>query len=161
MKVAFEIQNRQQVFTHKDDDGAMRTFLVGTMNEFASKYGHVCEDVIGAMVPITSNVIFHIKERMGIEQARLDRLCSPHLEQPLIGILWPPDNKVMTIVDGNHRAIRLWEKGEQTMKIWCFKYPFWEQFLLKREVSEEVLTGYSGIIEHELQSNNQPHGVIL
>lgn len=47
MKVAAQLDMKwpQQVFTHQDDDGTVRTFLVETMLQFAKDYP-TCTDLI-------------------------------------------------------------------------------------------------------------------
>lgn len=145
-----KLGDKEQVFTHKDDDGKLRTFPTQYMNEIAQEYGGHCDDIIMAELPVYKHVADHIRAKMGIEQPRLDRLVSPWLEKPLIGIFWQ-DNKTMTIVDGNHRMVKLYETGAKTMRVYIFKYPFWEQLLLplSEETQLGVLSNNSGIIEHE------------
>lgn len=151
MKVSMPIEYPQETFTHKDDDGVFRTFLCGTMKRVAAQYGARCPDIMPVTLPIEAGAVEHIRKNMGIEQNRLDRLVSPYLHTPLIGILWPPDNKITTIIDGNHRIVKLHDTGENSIRMYVFRHPFWEKFLLPipDDKAEQRLTLPSGVIEFE------------
>lgn len=137
-----------EVFTHKDDDGTMRTFMTGVMARFCDQYGTNCDKILPAQLPMDKGHINFIREKAGIERARIDRLCEPYLSKPVIGILWE-DNKTLTITDGNHRIVKLYEMGKNNFNAFMFKYEFWPQFLLPHALGEEALTKPSGMIEKE------------
>jgi hypothetical protein len=151
MKVEFEVKIPQQIFTHLDNDGVARTFLVETMQEFYKKYPN-CSELIFAMAPVDQKLSDYLRARQGIEQPRVDRLVEPWLSEPVIGILW--EDGETTIIDGNHRIVKSVEVGRSHVRAVLFKHPFWEQFLLpeditKRAIEAGCLTNDSNIIEKE------------
>lgn len=160
MKVAMplKIKNRQEVFTHKLD-GVFRHFPIGTMRDIAETYANMCDEIIACTSPIASYAAEHIRKNMGIEQVRLDRLKEPYLSQPIIAIQWEDDKKV-TIIDGNHRYLKLHDAGKKTIRCYVFKQAAWEQLLIPLSDSDERLQGNSGVIEQEQQMEaeyaNQP-----
>lgn len=146
VKATIEVYPQDEVFTHKDDDGTFRTFLTGAMARFAIKYPKA-PGLRHAALPIQPYYVAHVRKNMGIEQDRLDRLAEPHLSIPLIGITW--DDEKLTIVDGNHRLVKLHEVKRQVFHCHIFAPPLWSQFLLPYSRGEEALTQRSGVIEHE------------
>lgn len=153
-----KLHNSQEVFSHKDDDGILRVFLVGTMLSFIEDYPQ-CADILHVNAPIDPNYVQWAKKNMGIEQPRLDRLQGPYLSKPCIGIFWP-DNK-MTIVDGNHRIVKRYESGFDKVNLIIFKYPLWENFILAPEevqnflkIKPDPLGGDSGVLEFEKKQRN-------
>lgn len=149
MKVEAKIKfhSRQECFTHKDDNGTVRTFPIQTMREFVNDYPS-CADLIHTRIPIDPKTVQFIKEKMGIEQDRLDRLVDPYLHQPAIGILWEC-GRITTIIDGNHRMVKLHELGETKIRIHLFQRPLWEHFILPVDVGADVFTRRSNMIEFE------------
>lgn len=67
-----------------------------------------------------------IRERRGVEQHKIDRLCEPYLSMPCLGF-WMPDGSCLT-VDGHHRIVKNFEAGEKTYKIVVFDYEFLDYF---------------------------------
>jgi hypothetical protein len=155
---AFEFQMKipdvQQTYTHQDTDGTMRMFMVGSMQLFIEDYPD-CKLFKKITADITPDFVVWAREKQGIEQARLDRLCEPYISKPCIGILW--DDGSLHVVDGNHRMVRLFELGRKTTEIYVFAPQLWPSFVLPKEEMEAVLRntmrdplkGYSGIIEAE------------
>lgn len=140
---------KEEVFTHRDDDGTFRHFPVGEMLRVAQKFAGRCDDIICTLIKLENRNIQHIKNNMGIEQARIDRLIDPFLHYPLLGILWPPENNTLTLIDGNHRAVKLHSMGEIEYRCFAFKHPFWEQFLLPLADKENLLRCDSGFAQYE------------
>ena len=147
----------QETFTHSDDEGKLRTFLIGNMQRFVREHSN-CVDLVAKRMKIEKSVVRHIRKNMGIEKDRLKRLKNPYLSIPGIGILWPnPQGKdhEMTVVDGNHRIIRRDRLGLRYINMFVFKHPFWENFILPDDVQKKVMEGKdllndpSGMIEFE------------
>lgn len=152
--ITVDIQQFDQFFTHKDDDGTLRHFAVDAMYRFAEKLAGICPDIICATVTMKSFPIDFIRREMGIEQPRLDRLIEPYLSKPMVAIQWDPcegwPNGTMTLVDGNHRVVRLSELGAQTVRVFMFKQALWEQFLIDiLNYDEAALKQDSRVLEIE------------
>lgn len=155
-EVTMLIQERGEVFTHKDDDGTVRTFLVTMMRDFAENHSATCPWITKKKTDISAEIVAHIQANMGIETDRLDRLCEPYLNQPIIGVVWsslPARGNQFTVVDGNHRIVKKWLQGETEIEAWLFHEKMWSQFLL--DVPEEIalrkMADRSGVIEAERQ----------
>lgn len=150
LEVPLEVFPGDQIFTHTDDDGVKRTFFTSAMQRVAAKYGGRCEQIIAGIMPMNDETVHRIKTQIGVEQARVDRLVEPYLSMPVIGIQWPGKlvggKSVVTIVDGNHRIVKLAQLGRPHYNCFVFTHPFWEEFLSAR-VHE--IGPHSGIIEAE------------
>lgn len=149
------LHDKQEIFTHYDDDGIVRVFLVGTMKTFIDDYPH-CADVTHIHAPIMDHHTAHIKTNGGIEPERLERLVDPYLSEPCIGIRWNDKDKSILIVDGNHRILKLHEQGKTSFRLHVVDHPLWENFLMPEEMHEgylekhpNPLTDPSGVLEHE------------
>ncbi len=134
--VEIVIDDKQESFSHKDDEGKLRIFLIGTMQKFLVDYGRACSDIQAQTVVITDALYKSVLEFNGIERARVNRLTAPYLLTPGMGIEWP--NGEYTVIDGNHRLVRLYEDGVRRMRFIGFKYPFWEQFLVADDVAQDM-----------------------
>lgn len=148
----FDPKEKNEVFTHKDDDGTFRTFIITAMNRFAAKHGGKCDQVQLVQLSIDPEHVEHVKSRMGIEPERLERMIAPYLYVPPIAIEWPSPHRqrIITLVDGNHRLCKLYESGVKIYGCYIFTYPFWENFLLPESLGEPALTKPSGMLEIEL-----------
>jgi len=135
-----------EVFTHKLD-GVFRHFPIGVMKNLAEKYGGICEQIRCVCAPLTDHCVSHIKENMGIEQDRIDRLCDPYLSEPVIAVDW--GDGTITIVDGNHRMVKLHDQGETRVEAYVYARELWEKLLLPSLGGDELLTGESDVIERE------------
>jgi hypothetical protein len=139
----------QQVFTHRDDENVFRHFPVDTMFSVAiglaeaGKSGVRC--VKGPLEPETAA---YMRTNQGIEQERIDRLCPPYLDAPLLAIDWG-DKEGVTIIDGNHRYVKKSERGDKYIDVIIFDRFLWEQFLCPLPDDPNYLTKYSGVIERE------------
>lgn len=149
----FEPPLRGEVFTHRDDDGVYRHFPAKAMFDFAEKHHKELPLVIcRRTVEIGEKGYIHIKTNMGIEQARLDRLCEPYLSQPIVGIQWGDLEPGFTVIDGNHRTVKLWEAGIKKVELYLFRRVLWEEMLIDidpRIYVEKLLGGDSGILKYE------------
>ncbi len=151
--IEMEVPEKGEIFTH-NDDGKIRVFATGMMAEFAEKHGHDCAYMKRVKLPITPEIIEHIKKNMGFEQDRYDRLCEPYLSRPLIAIHWssmPERGEAVTVIDGNHRTVKLFDMGKTHTEAWIFHEVMWEQFLLNvpENIARERMNGRSGVIEAE------------
>lgn len=147
MKIEMDIDPNQQIFTHIEDNGKSRSFLVETMAQFANEYPKAMQ-LKFILASVDASHVEYLRINGGIEQHRLDRLKEPYSSIPLIGIEW--EDKTIMIVDGNHRMIKAYEEGRKDLKMVIFKFPFWENFLLPEEltkklVKEGALTNHSNI----------------
>lgn len=129
-----EVRRLDQFFSHKDDDGTVRHFAVDAMYRFAEEYSPICKHIKACNMAIETFPLGFIRREMGVEQPRLDRLIEPYLTRPVIGIQWPPSKEypqgTMTLVDGNHRVIKLADRGDKSVKCYLFSEPLWEKFTL-------------------------------
>ena len=156
--IEMTVPDSGEVFTHKDDDGTIRVFAVCLMREFAKNHIQECNLVKKVSIPVTIDNVNHARNKMGVEQDRLDRLCDPYLHEPIISIVWP-DNRAgnetvaVTIIDGQHRLVKLWELGERTAENYVFHHLIWEQFLLDVPDAEKRLVMPSGMLEYERNQN--------
>lgn len=133
--------------------------IAATTGELLSRYDMVCGanasyvvPVVARLIPIEDRNVQYIRKNMGIEQERIDRLCLPYTEMPMIGILWPEGE--LTVIDGNHRFIKLHEAGVAHAKCYIFTYPFWENLLIDLPNDRALLDGKSGLIEREKEMKN-------
>lgn len=114
----------------------------------------LCTELLFHKMKIEKRVVKHINDNMGIEKKRLRRLKEPYLSAPCIGILWEGGNR-MTIVDGNHRIVKLDKQNKDFVNVVVFKYPFWENFLLPGSIvqalaeKEDLINRDSGLIQWE------------
>jgi hypothetical protein len=140
-----------EVFTHKDEGGTLRTFAVCLMNRFAKDLAATCDLIATAEMKIEADDVVYCRTKMGIEQARLDRLVDPWLHMPLMFVAWPNVSlqKGCTVVDGNHRLVNLYESGERLLTGYIFHPDLWQHFLITVPDQEERLTRPPGVIEHE------------
>ena len=142
MGCSMVIIERGECFTHKDNDGTYRTFLIEPMRAWAKK------TIKPIVFPFPQYLYDHIMQDMGIEEDRVKRLREPFLSEPLVSIQWP--DETLTIVDGNHRAVKLFRQKNLTLCSYVIPYPVWEQFLaVSVQDPEELLHRRSGMIEHE------------
>lgn len=152
--VAMKMPQKGEVFTHRHEDGTMRTFAVCMMQDFADLHAWHCKQIKCVRLPIDAGHVDHVKLNMGIEPARLDRLIEPYLSNPIIAIVWPEkeDGKdVITVIDGNHRLVKCLELGRQSINALLFHHELWGQFVINVPNPEERLTAPSGVIEAEQQ----------
>lgn len=151
MKLAYEISDKDEAFTHIDKDtGEMRHFAIGVMNKFAFAYAGSCQDIICQTLGISEQNIEILEAYGGIEEHRIKRFDEQHRDKPILGIYW--GDGTFTVVDGNHRVLRRWRDGFKIVKAFCFKFPFWEQFLFDLNVDKDKMrewvqsNGFSGIV---------------
>lgn len=154
-----ELPKKGEVFTFDDGEGRVLTFAVCLMNEFVEKHAHECPLVGKITQPIVPDHIAHVRKKMGIEQDRLDRLADPWLHKPLIGVM---REKVplsgFSLIDGNHRIVRLHELGETEYQVWVFHPLMWRQFLLHpRGLRDDWRNIRSGVIEAEREADHVKH----
>lgn len=150
--VPMEMNRREEVFSHRDEDGTYRHFPSQFMYKFAVAFFGRCTDIVACELPLTAAMIQHIRERKGIEQERVDRLTYPFLRLPLVGIFWDDATPEATIIDGNHRAVKLFELGRPSAQVFCFKKALWEQMLLPLKDDDNFLTRNSGILARDAQT---------
>ena len=150
--IVLDIDPQQEVFTHKDSVGKLRSFPIGTMKTFLADFLKHTDLVKLVNVPITKRTADYMRSNHGIEQERVDRLAGAYLEEPGISIDWG-DGEV-TIIDGAHRIVKRQERGDTEMPSYVFHRLLWEQFLLPEDFSERVvaagcLTRNSRVLEYE------------
>lgn len=148
IEIPMELNQKEEIFTHKDDDGTIRHFPSGAMNRIALEYAGKTDQISCVVIPLCDKVADHIRKNMGIEQSRIDRLVPPYIDMPIIGILWE-DDKSLTIIDGNHRYLKLIEMGRKEIRVFAFKQELWEQMLLPLAIGEDALHRPSGVIEYD------------
>ena len=105
----FEKGAEGQIFEHVDEQGKHRFWDVDGLYAFAVAHGERLVSPIGELGP-------HLAQYGGVEESRLLELTSRDLEQPALGILMPAGTTV--IVDGNHRIVRLWRDGIETVRLY-------------------------------------------
>lgn len=125
-----EIPDRGECFTFDDGEGDVTIFAICAMRIFVEKHGHKLTGVKKITQPIDPGHIAHVRKNMGIEQERLDRLVDPYLHQPLMGAVWEKRPHGFSLIDGNHRIVRLHELGEKTYEIWVWHWLMWRQFVV-------------------------------
>lgn len=156
-KITIELSPREECFTHKDEDGTFRSFPIDSMFAFATRYARMLPEISAICAPLPpQQTLDFIRKNMGIEQERLDRLVSPYLERPLVAIRWKCGN--LTVIDGNHRLLKLHEMGIPEYRVYVFEYPFWEQFLINLSADENTLKKPSGMLERDRQTKSFQEG---
>lgn len=145
-------REKEELYAHRDEDGTFRTFRIEAMATIADAFLGACPAIRHMKLRLEYETAQALRRTAGIEQERVDRLCPPYLDKPIIAVLWP-DNIQATFVDGNHRYIKKQLLGHKNIMCHMFLYPFWEQFLLPLPADDERLTKTSGIIEHEKRNN--------
>lgn len=70
---------------------------------------------VGVEVPLRAEDIAFIRSNNGVEQCGLDRLPDAALDRPGYMVVFP--DGTVTLVDGNHRAVKRFERGYSTMKM--------------------------------------------
>jgi len=96
----------------------------------ADEVGDVTFDVRGIKRAIIANELYfamhevelvedwveHIRTMGGVEPDRLPSLTAADLKRPGIIVTWP-HNGFSTLIDGNHRLVRRWDKGLRTFRV--------------------------------------------
>ena len=118
-----------EIFTHIDeDDGTVRHINASAMARAVASLlsaGRVTQ----IDVWMDPEFVEYTRNRRGLEEWKLKRLCEPYLSRPLIGIDWP-DGSVL-LVDGHHRLVTLADKGLETYSMYRFPIGEWEVFLVE------------------------------
>lgn len=65
--------------------------------------------------PMVEPWVEHIRDKGGVEAARMKQLTAADLERPAIALYWP--NGYTTVVDGNNRLVRRWDDGLRTIRM--------------------------------------------
>lgn len=65
--------------------------------------------------PLVEPWVEHIREKGGVEVARMKQLTAADLERPAIALYWP--NGYTTVCDGNNRLVRRWDDGLRTVRM--------------------------------------------
>lgn len=148
--LVLELPEKGEVFTYNDgDNNVTLTFAVELMLQFLRKAPSKL--VQRRRLPMDPGHVAHIRKNMGIEQERLDRLADPWLHMPCIAILrdqlLPPAG--LTIIDGQHRIVKLFEAGETGFDCDIFHPLLWRQFVINLPLPEDWRDMRSGIIEAE------------
>lgn len=157
MPLQLAIENRplDQIYIHENKDtGEVRVFQTGAMARFAQEYAALKPDGLKCCtIDLKPGHMEHIRKNSGVEQARLDRLVgSPWRYNPLVCAYF--DDGTTTIVDGSHRALRLYDDGERTTKAFIFWPVLWEQFLLPIPEKPEVKEKFRLYANGELGESN-------
>lgn len=140
LEYQLKIENAQECFTHYDGDNDIyRTFMIGTMNHFVADYPF-SPMLVRKQIEITPEIVDYTRKQCGIEQARVDRMKEPYLSKPIIAILWPdkPSDGV-TVVDGNHRIVRLWDMGVRKVNTVIFHPDLWKHLILPPDAQKRFL----------------------
>lgn len=133
---AFQLKGRQEIFSFEDyTTGEKMIFAATAMNQFAEQYAGQVDTIQTLSIRIDPEHVDIIKTRRGIEQPRLDRMTPEYRDKPIIGA-FAQDGSFIT-VDGNHRFIKRHEAGFKNIRAYCFKYPFWRQFLIHDYLKQE------------------------
>ena len=143
VKVKIDFLPTDETFVFREDStGDMLYFGISAMERFAKKYAGRCEQCQMMKAPITGELIRIINERAGIERAHLDRMPDERLRDPVMGVEW--DDGTVTIVDGNHRLMKLHQRGIALVNMYLFKNPFWRTFLQEMSGGQEFLHDHYG-----------------
>ena len=153
------IPEKGECFTYHDGDNNVTiTFAVCLMRDLVKKYRNL-NLVVKRRLTIIPDHISHVRTHMGIEQDRLDRLVDPWLHEPCIAIqrdeTMPPEG--LTLIDGNHRLVKLFERGEREYDCWIFHPLIWRQLTLERPLPENWPDIPSGMIEAERSRQHEQH----
>ena len=65
--------------------------------------------------PLVEPWVEHLRDKGGVEAARMKNLTAADLERPAIAIFWP--NGYTTVIDGNNRIVRRWDDGLRTVRL--------------------------------------------
>lgn len=119
MKTA-ECQPTDEIFTHiEEETGVVRHINASALGRDRLRW--IKEGKAEALVvAIEPGWPEYIRERRGVEQWKIDRLCEPYLSAPCLGF-WMPDGSCLT-VDGHHRVVKLYEAGETTYRLIIFDH---------------------------------------
>lgn len=133
---------REQVFTHKAEDGTLRHFAADRLFRYCVGTGH---EIV--LVEIEPGYNMVIREKRGIEQHRLDRLTDDML---LLPVLYAMDVTPGTglLIDGHHRYVRVAERGDTVIPAFVTQPKLWSRFLVEGipdHYGEKQLHGFSGI----------------
>lgn len=117
--------DRDEIFTHEDDDGTVRHFNATRMLQFARSKSVVerCN------IELVEAQVEFIKRSRGIERPKVDRLIEPYLSQPILFIEFEPG--IHLTVDGHHRIVRNWEDGKRVIHAYRFPFGVWQPFLVE------------------------------
>lgn len=155
--VLLECPEKGEVFTYHDgDNNFTATFAIELMKIFLRQAPSKL--VQRRRLPMNEGHVANIRTNMGIEQERLDRLVDPWLHEPCIAILrdkdLPPAG--LTMIDGQHRILKLFEAGEKDFDCNIFHPLLWRQFILKKPPPENWRNIRSGMIEFERDRKTSP-----
>jgi hypothetical protein len=65
--------------------------------------------------PMVEPWIEHLRDKGGVEAARMKLLTAADLERPAIAVYWP--NGYTTVIDGNNRLVKRWDDGLRTCRM--------------------------------------------
>jgi hypothetical protein len=95
--------------------------------------------------PLVQHWIEHIREKGGVEAARMKQFTAADLERPAIALYWP--HGYTTVIDGNNRIVRRWDDGLRTVRMAVVKIdhalapymcrPGGEEQFMKRRLAED------------------------
>lgn len=117
-----------EIFTHIDEDTHEVRHFNATAMSAAAEFLVTTGQVDFLTVAIDHEFVDFVKNRRGVEDWKIKRLCEPHLSKPIVGALMR-DGSVLT-VDGHHRMIRWADAGKETYEIYVFHTDTWQGYLV-------------------------------
>ena len=117
-----ECRDKDEIFTHIDTDPA------GTVRHFnASAIWRTGAGALRAY-DLTEEIYQLIASRRGLESVRYERLKSPWIFIPITVIILRGEH---LIIDGNHRAAKLWNMGARVCLARILDEGVWEPFMVE------------------------------
>jgi predicted protein tyrosine phosphatase len=115
---------RDQIFSHRDDDGTTRHFHI-----IALKATIQAGNAVLAELPVDAQQVAFTTANRSLDETHIkERISDEYLNEPGIICLFADDSHL--IVDGNHRYVKRARLGLPTMLFWMLSELQWRQSLL-------------------------------
>jgi hypothetical protein len=114
-----------QIFTHTDPAGVTRHFNASMMTR-AVLARQVTPDL--GEFELTDELGGHVAANHGIEEHHLETITDKMLESPVLMVHFEDGTDL--IVDGSHRLVKKWRRGDKTVHALVFMPGQWERFLV-------------------------------
>lgn len=136
-----------EIFTHIEEVNGLEVVRLINASAMFREAGSAISSGVASVVEtfFEEEFVSFIREKRGVEQHKIDRLCEPYLSMPCLGF-WMPDGSCLT-VDGHHRIVKNFENGEKTYKIVVFDYEFLPYFCV-----EDMPSAFSAFIAEETKA---------
>jgi hypothetical protein len=116
---------RDELYTWLDPDGGALHFNVTRMREHARACPPEVERIT---IELGEPYVTFVRASRGVDEAHASALSDAQLHEPTLGV-WMKDGTILQ-VDGHHRTIACWDRGEREIACDVFALGTWERFTI-------------------------------